>query len=1280
MHRFWTLVLAALLVFAAAGQATATAVSPRTDGPAGGDKISDRAAGEGSAVQITLITGDRVYLSQSADGRQSVTVAPAQRAHGRSPGFFKRVVNGHMFVIPADVAAYVPDLLDRSLFDVTALAHQDYDDVHADNIPVIIDFAGTRRHALTSRFAAVSTSSTLESIGAVAAQVDKDRAGRLRKAVSAARTNASVVRRGVLAGVDKIWLDRQMVALDEDSAPQIGAPVAWDSGYTGQGVTAAILDTGIDTTHPDLDDGLVVAARNFSDSGTVLDKNGHGTHVASVVAGSGAASEGLRKGIAFQADLMNVKVLGDDGTGPMSDVINGMEWAAEHDADIVNMSLGAKGVYTDGSDPASQAVDELTEEYGTLFVIAAGNDGPGDSTVTTPGTADTALTVGAVDKSDQLAGFSSRGPRAGDYALKPDLTAPGVDIIAARAAGTSRGEPVGKYYTKMSGTSMAAPHVAGAAALLMDQHPDWTWLEVKNALASTAELGDYTVYQQGGGRIDVGRAVTQGVYAVSGSLSMGYFPYPQSDVTPVNRTITYRNTTGTDVTLDLSANISTEKGVTPPPAMFSLDKDTVTVPAGGTADVEVVMDPTAGEYGLYGGWITASSGPDITVHTAIGWYKESEQYTLTVRGTDRDGRPASGISSVSVMNIDNREKFFKLGVSFGDGVATFRVPPGHYAVTGHIFSYDKPHRYLTQVSAMAEPQITVNHDTVVTLDARTALPIEVDTKREVESASFSTTFWRRDTKGASYASGFTTAMELGVFVSPTPDVTLGDFEFYSRWTLRAPDITVDVVDPVTSELDLDYVTGSSRLDGEFRLPAVYAGLGRSQDFEHLDVNGKVAVIRRGEIGVDKKIANATEAGAKLAILVNNRPGLWRVDTRDDLVPTVSMTQAAGAELVSLVKAEPVTVTVGAVRQSPYLYDLIFPEEDGVPDDLKYTVDHSNTVTLNMDYHSHVPHQSVAETRDSWRPWESASLSFLRPMKAPLHRTEYVSTGNTRWGQTFYAHSVEETPFGFPLHKPTIVHESSKRLDGGWLEQVMRPSVYPGAFSVTQSAAYRDGNALVLNIPEWRGAQGHYGWRAPVDTTSFRLIHDGRQIAHGERAAGRFPVDPEPGSYRIELDVDRSANWWTMSTSTSTAWTVHSEATSEPTALPLLDLRYQVGVDLRNAVKAGGAHRFIVTARHQPQATNVAAITDLTLWTSVDGGKHWDKARVVPKGRGHGGAQTFHVIALYPELAETSGTVSLRAQATDAAGNQIEQTVIDAFKLKASGNRSWPRAGNGPGAG
>lgn len=300
----------------------------------------------------------------------------------------------------------------------------------------------------------------------------------------------------------------------------------WESGFTGEGVKVAVLDTGIDPAHPDFS-GQIEASKSFVPGQQVDDKHGHGTHVASTVLGTGAASEGKNKGVAPDARLVVGKVLDDSGSGLDSWIIDGMEWAAEN-AKIVNMSLGSSEP-SDGTDPMAQAVNRISEEKGTLFVIAAGNYAA-EGAIGSPGAADAALTIGAVDKSDKIAGFTSKGPRYGDKGLKPDLSAPGVGIVAARS-GLSAGTG---FYKSLNGTSMATPHVAGAAALLLQKNPGWSGTQLKEALMSTTKKLPYSPYHIGTGRLDLPAAAAAKVRA-TGPLSFGFFKWPNADAQPVQK-------------------------------------------------------------------------------------------------------------------------------------------------------------------------------------------------------------------------------------------------------------------------------------------------------------------------------------------------------------------------------------------------------------------------------------------------------------------------------------------------------------------------------------------------------------------------------------------------------------------------------------------------------------------------------------------------------------------------------------------------------------------------
>ncbi len=547
------------------------------------------------------MTGDRVVLRDETGGRRSVVFEPAE---GRDEIDVHQVeIDEDLYLFPSDTLPYLSDdRLDRALFNIDALVAEGYDDASLDAVPLIATTTGGARSLST--LTAADQGEPLESIDGSALSVDKDEASAFWESVTGAG------RSRLAAGVQKLWLDGKVTADLEHSVPQIGAPTAWEAGYDGTGVTVAVLDTGVDAEHPDLA-GQVGAEQNFSESDTAQDGFGHGTHVAATIAGTGAGSDGLRKGVAPGATILSGKVLDDEGSGWESDIIAGMEWAVGAEADVVNMSLG--GGPTDGTDPLSEAVNELSDTTDTLFVVSAGNDGPGGSTVGTPGAADRALTVGAVDRDESLADFSSRGPRLGDLAIKPDITAPGVDIAAARASGTSMGTPVDALYTRASGTSMAAPHVAGAAALLAAQHPAWTGDQLKDGLVSTARPGDLTEVEQGGGRVDVTRAVTQGVYG-TGTVYLGSLT-PGSPA--VTEQITWTNTTDQDVELDLELDVTKLSGDAPAAGALTLGADSVTVPAGSTATVPLTVDPAHLGHGRYAGQLVATGG-DVTVHTTVG--------------------------------------------------------------------------------------------------------------------------------------------------------------------------------------------------------------------------------------------------------------------------------------------------------------------------------------------------------------------------------------------------------------------------------------------------------------------------------------------------------------------------------------------------------------------------------------------------------------------------------------------------------------------------------------
>ena len=303
------------------------------------------------------------------------------------------------------------------------------------------------------------------------------------------------------AEVVRVFLDFPVRAYLDTSVPRIQAPRVWSEGLTGENVRIAILDTGLDVEHPDFR-GRVADATDFTGEGPV-DMHGHGTHVASIAAGSGEASNGVYRGVAPGATICAAKVLRADGMGMMSDVMAGIEWAVDKAVQAISLSLGGPGP-CDGQDALS-LMCAAAVDAGVVVCVAAGNDGPGGGTIGSPGCAEAVITIGATDSYDHVAGFSSRGPTS-DGRVKPDVVLPGTDIIAARARDTTMGRAINEHYVVASGTSMATPHASGVCALLLQAEPDLTPAMVKQRIMSTTRGLGESPYAQGRGCVDAWRA------------------------------------------------------------------------------------------------------------------------------------------------------------------------------------------------------------------------------------------------------------------------------------------------------------------------------------------------------------------------------------------------------------------------------------------------------------------------------------------------------------------------------------------------------------------------------------------------------------------------------------------------------------------------------------------------------------------------------------------------------------------------------------------------------
>ncbi|MER5890216.1 S8 family serine peptidase [Streptomyces sp. NPDC001941] len=730
------------LVTGTAGPSAAVGSGPSAGAPAPGAEQGRRVALV-TGDQVIVGAGDRVVRFEPAKGREHVPVQ-LQR------------VGKHTLLVPADAQHLISTgKLDRRLFDLTELTDPRLLRSQRDGrLGLIVRYAGDGTGSAKAALRAAGDTRvqrTLTSLNADVVRTSSDDTARVWEALTDQKQGV----RAAASGIAAVWLDGVRQASLDGSTKQIGADKAWASGYDGTGVKIAVLDTGVDASHDDLRT-QVVAEKNFSTAADAVDRNGHGTHVASTAAGTGAKSGGKYKGVAPGARILSGKVLDDGGTGSDSAIIAGMEWAAAQGADVVNLSLGSRD--TPGVDPMEEAVNRLSAQKGILFAIAAGNSGKGgEGTLGSPGSAEAALTVGAVDKDDQLAYFSSMGPRAGDGGVKPDVTAPGVAITAAAAAGSALDtEPGATHpapgYLQLDGTSMATPHVAGAAAILKQRHPDWTYAELKGALTASTKGGDgLTAFQQGSGRVQVDKALSQTVIADPVSVAFGTVAWPHTDDRPTSKKIRYRNLGTSDVTLDLAVSGLDPQGAPAPAGFFTLGADRVTVPAGGTAEVSLAADTKLGgeTFGTYSAYVTASGGGQ-SVRTAAAVVREGEAYDLTIRTLDRDGSDAKLFTN-SLNGLTGPAEGFRAGVENEPGTHVLRVPRGSYVLNTAV--YQDPKDLTKGVDWISQPRLDITGDTVVTPDARSAKPVDI-TVPGISKSVFAGAYFQRGEDGNSVGNGW----------------------------------------------------------------------------------------------------------------------------------------------------------------------------------------------------------------------------------------------------------------------------------------------------------------------------------------------------------------------------------------------------------------------------------------------------------------------------------------------------------------------------------------------
>ncbi|UMZ74686.1 S8 family serine peptidase [Natranaerofaba carboxydovora] len=415
-----------------------------------------------------------------------------------------------------------------------------------------------------------------------------------------------------------------------ESVEHIRAYYADDEfGYRGEGVTIAIIDTGVDFRHPHLRDNYV-GGYNIGDNmhprNNPMDFHGHGTHVAGVAAGE-SVYNGIRyQGVAPDANILAYNVAGRDGVIYGTSLVKAIERAVNDGADIINMSVATDIDEALIDYPVMRAID-LAVEHGVVVVVPVGNEGDkGRGSIRYPGNTSKGISVGSTGGRhrerdfDLISSFSSSGPSPFDLEISPHVVAPGGNIVSPKPGGG---------YAANSGTSLSAPHVAGAAALLIEKHGDNVTPEIiKSILMNTSEVlvdregNKYPVMVQGAGRVDLERAMEASFVVLDGSHSFGFF---ESDIGGQGKAsfeiIDLRDLSGQKL-----GDMELEVGVVGRIAKLDLKFDEkILIQEGNTKNFEVSLDIDADTefIGEYCGFLTFSKAGEIKAQVPLVLYVES---------------------------------------------------------------------------------------------------------------------------------------------------------------------------------------------------------------------------------------------------------------------------------------------------------------------------------------------------------------------------------------------------------------------------------------------------------------------------------------------------------------------------------------------------------------------------------------------------------------------------------------------------------------------------------
>jgi hypothetical protein len=606
---------------------------------------------------------------------------------------------------------------------------------------------------------------------------------------------------------------------------------------------------------------------------------------------------------------------------------------------------------------------------------------------------------------------------------------------------------------------------------------------------------------------------------------------------------------------------------------------------------------------------------------------------------------------------------------------------------------------------MTVPQVTVAGDTGFTVDANALQKITVNTPRPSLPVAGAVEDYRLTPDGTADADlAFPSYLFPNMWTIPTQSVTVGAFDFSSQWQLSAPILDMSVVAPKHLTLQAEYPnytnvgTPFAEFSGKQTLPVVDAGTGTTQDFAGINARGKLALIRMASLSgcavESSQLQNALEAGAAGVLVDPTLSGGGGVSCSFPVVPQsffgqgpevnmpfASVPAAQAATLESLLAHDPVRINVAAIAISPYQYAVKFYSEGKMPATTAYTVTDRTVTAVHTNYHS--AQAGVAQPTDvAVAPDEFFVGGVTDALPAPAAQTEYYGPASpaVAWQRSPSLVTKDGAFVDGPLTNSVFSHGGSSTTEDWFDNPVALGSIdppedvfqaQPGRFDGNAPSAFcagcRQGDTfypLFYNVlgGDPRIVDGAIGF-APG---TIHLSAEGKEIQPiSVEGIAAYKLPAQQSTYRLSADTGNTVTDWQFTSAQPATDQVPDGFACLGTAVTgstdpckpesLIFLRYNAFTSLANAVTAGATHQIQVTAGYQASAAP-AKITSLKLWISTDGGTTWQPEQV----RAHDGTYTasYHV----PALSATSGSVSVRVQASDSAGDTVSQTINKAYSI------------------